>query len=133
MDAIDTQKVSNVGTISTFEAMFRPYFIPEFPDDPTNESIQEFMEQVEEIEDIWDVNSHLLTVLGIVVMIENVFVMMAFIAHKQLRVLHNTFLLSLSLAEFLYSLFSCFGSLFLDSPKVSTFSVITCILCICQD
>ena len=72
----------------------------------------------EELEGAWDAISHVLVALGLVVMVENALVLIAFVFHKQLRVLSNTFVVSLSIADFMYALYSTMGTSLLGSPSV---------------
>ena len=98
--------------------MFYSIFLPEVPESPTNESIEEFIEDVQDLEVLWDANSYFLIAFGIAVMVENAFVFFGFVFHKQLRVLSNTFVVSLSVADFMYAFYSTVGTFLVDNAKV---------------
>ena len=83
--------------------------------DSTNDSMEE------ELEGAWDAISYVLICLWVVVMVENALVLFAFVFHKKLRVLSNTFVVSLSVADFMYAMYSTTGTFLLDSPKVRGF------------
>ena len=98
--------------------MFYSMFLPEAPNPPTNESLEEFIEEVHDLESLWDATSYLLISIGLAVMLENVFVFFGFVFHRQLRVLSNTFVVSLSVADFMYALYSTVGTFLVHNAKV---------------
>ena len=75
------------------------------------------------LDSIWFVVTYILMTCGSVVIVENLFIVMVFLSHKEFRILSNVFLASLCVADFLYASFGFYGSMTLDSAKVCYFSL----------
>ena len=74
------------------------------------------------LDSIWFVVTYILMTCGSVVIVENLFIVMVFLSHKEFHILSNVFLASLCVADFLYASFGFYGSMVLDSAKVVSFS-----------
>ena len=74
------------------------------------------------LDSIWMVVTYILMTFGFVVIVENLFIVMVFLVHKEFHLLSNLFVTSLCVADFLYASFGFYGAMALDSTKVSSFS-----------
>ena len=75
------------------------------------------------LDSIWFVVTYILMTCGSVVIVENLFIVMVFLSHKEFRILSSVFLASLCVADILYASFGFYGSMTLDSAKVGSFSL----------
>ena len=69
---------------------------------------------------VWVVVTYVLLICGVVVVMENLFIITCFALHRQLHLLSNLLLVSLCVADMLYAGFGFYGAMALESAQVSS-------------